>query len=203
MDDEFARVLAELQAPESSTVLALEVLPAPEAEPTYVEEKVEVRVRNLLGIKKESWDRIMPKVRELVPKYATRKITARLTLNMGFTNLGQLAQAVEIAKQIMEKPGAEDCDRVAAGRMMSNAVEAMAKMFGQLAAMAETAGDKTAEDEKPNGAPKPKNLPPQLNVQVNVGGSPASPSPNGGPPALPVGAVVKSGNGPRNLPPKK
>jgi hypothetical protein len=210
MEDEFERALREIAgeaASESaSESTALTVVPAPEEEAkdtSYITEEVCVRIRNMLGIKPESWERIMPEVRSLVPKYALHKIAARVSLNMGFENIGQLSQAVELGKGIMEDTKVEAITRVAAGKMISNAVEAMGKMFPELLRLADAGGDKTAADEKANGASnKPRNLPPMLNLQVNVGsgGPPTSP---GGPPTYAVGAVVKSGNGIRNLPPSK
>lgn len=196
VDDTFDKVLAELRelAPEpvTTTTGALVPVSPPQPEGTYMTEEVQARVRNLLGIKKESWDRVMPEVNGLIPRYATQKITARMSLNMGFENLAQLAQAVELGKKIMENDKNEAITRVAAGKMVGHGVEAMSKMFAQLISLSGIAGDKTAADDAVTGPPKPKNLPPQFNVQVNV-------APN----SLPVGSVVRSGNGVRNLPPEK
>lgn len=98
VEAQISRVAAELNSEATQT---LEVDGA-DPKQTYISEEVEVRVRNLLGIKRENWDRIMPQVRELLPRYALYKITARLSLNMGFDSIGQLAQTIEIGKKIME-----------------------------------------------------------------------------------------------------
>lgn len=199
MDEEFRRAMSELQQDDPEIVRPSTSVVPPSgdeaANATYMTEEVCVRIRNMLGIKPESWARIMPEVRELVPRYALHKIAARISLNMGFENIGQLSQAVEIGKSIMENDKNEAHTRVAAGKMISNAVEAMGKMFPELLRLADAGGDKTAADDQGNGVQKPKNLPPMLNVQVNVTGN--------GHPTYPAGAVVKSGNGIRNLLPGK
>lgn len=201
MEDEFERALREISGEEPAVAQALTVATTKEVEDpngTYITEEIGIKIRNMLGIKQASWDRIMPQVRgELVPKYALHKIAARVSLNMGFENIGQLSQAVEIGKGIMENEKVDAHTRVAAGKMISNAVEAMGKMFPELLRLADAGGDRTAADDKLAGAGsnRPKNLPPMLNVQVNVSGNGGPSTSPGGSPTYPMRAVVKSGNG--------
>jgi len=177
--------------------LAVQWLPARPAEfvPEPIPEDLVLKVRNLMGIKKETWDRDMVEaIRTVLPRFGLTKVVARVCLRTGFESLEHAAKVIEMARELMETEKITEM-RIASGKTVSIAVEAMGKMFPQLMELAEKAADKYEGDD--GGKRRPQNLPPSVtaNVQVNVGGAP-SPAP-----PIPVGAVVKSGSGPKNKPP--
>jgi len=188
------RELAASDGDEPSTDGALTVLPstAVSPDPEFVEDPISAqsaeRIQRILGITPERWERLMPKSRGGIPRFALKKITARLSLNIGSDNVAKLSETIAMLRDIMEDPKTPTDTRVTAGKAMAIAVEAMSKAFPQLMYLADEGGDRTAQDDKNNGSGnKPKNLPPMLNVQVNVNGA------QGGQQTYPVGAVVKSG----------
>ncbi|HUD75822.1 MAG TPA: hypothetical protein VMQ76_12180 [Terracidiphilus sp.] len=209
MEAAFQQALAELAAdndiePPPLAVAVLDMgAPPPVLSP--IPEEICLQVQQMLGIKAEGWARIMPRGGATsVPRFALHKIVARMSLNIGTDNLGKLSQVVTIAKEIMEKPVEQDKTltaetRLTAGKVASDAVTAMTKLFPELLKLADASGDRSPEDDRDSAAQKPKNLPPQLNVQFNMG----TPVGGNGPAPYPVGAVVNSGNGVRNLPPTK
>ena len=153
-------------------ITPIAVVPAEDAAPdTYVTEEVTLRVRNMLGIKKESWDRFMPKPGEAVPRFALRKITARLCLNMGSESLAKMAHLSEVCEGLLNDPDVDPAVKTSASRTIILATEAMGKLFPAVMKLADDGGDRTAEDDRANGAKARSSvLPPQLNLQVNIAG---------------------------------
>jgi hypothetical protein len=200
-EDEEAYRLAMLELTGSEKPLEdAKYLPAVVAEsvPEPLPDDVVLKVRALLGIKKETWDKDMVEaMKSTFPRFGLTKIVARVCLRTGFESLDHAAKVVEKGREMVENEKIPEI-RIASGRVVANAVEAIGKMFPQLMALAEKAADKIEGD---NGAPRPKNLPPQLNVQVNVGGatSPASPAPEQK--VIDVRTVANGGSRSKNKPP--
>ena len=196
-DDDYLRALAELRA---ITAVPQRVPRAEVGEfvPEPIPDDVVLKVRNMLGIQKKSWDRVSAQaLREILPRFGLTKIVGRVLLCTGFESLDHGAKVAELGREIMEKESNPTELRLASGKVVAVAVESVTKLLPQLMAIAEQAADKFEGDD--GGKAKPKNLPPQVtaNVQVNVGGatSPAPPAPAS------ILSVVKSDSEPKNKPP--
>jgi len=196
-DADFEVILEKLREGDKleEIVKANSTLPDPLAQ-TFV-----LKVRNLLGISKQRWAAVSDEaLRDYLPRFGMVKITSRISLNMAFNTLEQMLRAIEVGREIMESKdkAVEAQTRIMAGSMITKAGEAIAKMMPQIQELAISGSDKSEQDEN---KPKYKNLPPQLNVQVNVGGptSPGSPTPLL-PPAISVSSSATNGTG-KNSPP--
>lgn len=161
-------------------------------------------VSKLLGVDKKTWNRLSAGVlRQTLPRIGLTKIVARLSLRTGFDSLDHASKVAEIGRGIMEDPTKPAELRILCGKVISQSVEAMSKMFPQLMTLAEQAADRIEGDD--GTKVRPKNLPPQVtaNVQVNVGAAPSPAAPT------PVNAIdisssasAKTGTGTGNKPPK-
>lgn len=197
-DPEFDALLVELQRED----------PPPQGDfvPDPIPDEVWIKVRNTLGIKQERWDAVKQQViARVLPKYGLTLtgITAGISMNVGFETVEHMLKAIDNGRKLMESPDkdVDNATRIAAGRMMALASDALAKVLAQVVGFSEK---HSPQESKPQPAGQHRHLPPllpgQLNVQVNVGGAP-SPAPPAStvkhlPPEIPSNsAVVISGRG--------
>jgi hypothetical protein len=191
---DFEKLLAQLQEPDPPKPNGGQ-LPAPvnyneRLVPEMIPDDIYQKVRNLLGISPKRWDETRAKVlRDILPKFGLTKITARVSLDMGFNTIEHMVTAMEVGEKIMksEDKDMEPITRIAAGKMMALAGDSLAKMLVQVQVLAEKSSNITEADRAPQQE-RHRNLPPllpgQLNVQVNVGGQPQAAPVKNLPPAI-------------------
>lgn len=172
-------------SPATGTELAKVLAPDYRLPPPPTNEEVIWKIRNRLGLPEKKWDRVRMMGAAELGKVEDLKLVANVLVIGGLDSIEKIQRAMEVATDLMEKPGTEDQTRVAAGQMIANCGKAMRDLAAQVIACSEKGADK-----KDLGPTKPKNLPPSVAVQVNnYPGTAANAPLNGKTVSLPDGAT--------------
>lgn len=148
------------------------VAPSPAPPTPKQRNKLILRAVDRLGLPRSRWERSkVLAIQELGHLFDT-KITARVALVGSFDGLDQVQLAAEWAKGILAKPDDKTTfkDKLAAATV----INMCAKSYGELAEKAVAFAEKSADRVE---LARPKNLPPTVALQVNVGGAQPSPAP--------------------------
>lgn len=133
--------------------------------------RIALKIRNTLGLPMKKWnDAKMRSIQEL-GQYEYMKLCARVLLITGFSSVEQIEEALSVGKKMLADKTIAPEHRIAAGTMLSKCAQALTEISREILVLAQRGSDKTSEP----GA-RPKNLPPQVAVQVNVAGV-SSPAP--------------------------
>lgn len=139
-----------------------------------------------LGMPKEKWDRAKLMAALEFGRYMSVKVMSRISMSTTFETLEQVNIALNIGVSLAKNEAIAAETRLTAVNIVSNAAAAHCKLTDKLLDLAEKSQEKTTQD-------RPRNLPPQVALQVNVGG----PNPSPGPPT----PAISETRPVRNLPP--
>ena len=151
-----------------------------------------IKVRDLLKLDPKVWDdERMESLTVDLTGCSLRKISARVLMITGFESLGHMTKALDCAQNLLSDPNRKE-GHTAAGQMVAKVGEAVVKLSDHLIQLSGVAQPEppATKAETPRASPYRNlppdisaTLPPQVNVQVNVGGdtsppeSPPTPAP--------------------------
>lgn len=124
--------------------------------------KMIIKARRQLGMSEKFWSLAALKAYEEFGKYLSVPIAAKILLTRDFDSLDQVKNALEYCNKIIADLKSTTEQRLNAIEIQTLAIEAQVKLSKQIMEMAEKSGNKPAVE-------KPKNLPPQIPVQINIG----------------------------------
>lgn len=143
-----------------------------------------IKVRDLLKLDPKVWDdERMESLTVDLTGCSLRKISARVLMITGFESLGHMTKALDCAQTLLSDPNKKE-GHVAAGQMVAKVGEAVVKLSDHLIQLSGVAQPEPAPTPAEKVSPY-KNLPPdisankppQVNLQVNVGGAPSPTAP--------------------------
>lgn len=133
--------------------------------------RISLKIRNTLGLPMKKWNDAKMRAIQELGQYEYMKLCARVLLITGFSSVQQIEEALALGKKMLADKTIAPEHRIAAGTMVSKCAQALTEISREILVLAQRGSDKTNEP----GA-RPRNLPPQVAVQVNVAGA-TSPAP--------------------------